>query len=78
MGTSGTTLDWILKKKVIDPQKVTVFVLDEADVMIDQQGQQDQTIRIQRSDTPMGWAISHVCHLCVSSPPPSSLPQAPL
>ena len=70
MGTSGTTLDWILKKKVIDPQKVTVFVLDEADVMIDQQGQQDQTIRIQRSDTPRGWAISHVRHLCVSSPPP--------
>ena len=25
-----------------------MFVLDEADVMIDQQGQQDQTIRIQR------------------------------
>ena len=25
-----------------------MFVLDEADVMIDQQGQQDQTVRIQR------------------------------
>ena len=82
MGTSGTVLDWIMKKKVslslslslslsfsllctflpspttkvllllfnqvIDPQRITMFVLDEADVMIDQQGQQDQTIRIQK------------------------------
>ena len=90
MGTSGTILDWIMKKKVslsfslslslspslslslslsllctflpspttkvllllfnqvIDPQRITMFVLDEADVMIDQQGQQDQTIRIQK------------------------------
>lgn len=78
MGTSGTTLDWILKKKVIDPKKVTMFVLDEADVMIDQQGQQDQTIRIQRSDPLRGRAISHVRHLCVSSPPPPShLPPFP-
>ena len=34
--------------QVVDPKKIKVFVLDEADVMIDQQGQQDQTIRIQR------------------------------
>ncbi|XP_064385285.1 ATP-dependent RNA helicase DDX19A-like [Halichondria panicea] len=48
MGTSGTVLDWILKKKAIDPTKIKMFVLDEADVMIDQQGQQDQTVRIQK------------------------------
>lgn len=48
MGTSGTVLDWMLKKRVIDPARITMFVLDEADVMIDQQGQQDQTIRIQK------------------------------
>lgn len=48
MGTAGTMLDWVLKKKVVDPKKIKMFVLDEADVMIDQQGQQDQTIRIQR------------------------------
>jgi ATP-dependent RNA helicase DDX19/DBP5 len=48
MGTAGTMLDWVLKKKVIDAKKIKMFVLDEADVMIDQQGQQDQTIRIQR------------------------------
>lgn len=34
--------------QVVDPDKIKMFVLDEADVMIDQQGQQDQTIRIQR------------------------------
>ena len=48
MGTSGTVLDWVLKKRVIDPKKIAMFVLDEADIMIDQQGQQDQTIRIQK------------------------------
>ena len=48
MGTAGTVLDWILKRKVVDPSKIVMFVLDEADVMIDQQGQQDQTIRIQK------------------------------
>ena len=87
MGTSGTVLDWILKRKVtfsahiqtctfshththslshthahtqilslshactlqvIDPKKISMLVLDEADVMIDQQGQQDQTIRIKK------------------------------
>ena len=48
MGTSGTVLDWVLKKRVIDPKKIVMFVLDEADIMIDQQGQQDQTIRIQK------------------------------
>ena len=35
-------------QQVIDPNKINMFVLDEADVMIDQQGQQDQTIRIQK------------------------------
>lgn len=34
--------------QVVNPDKIKMFVLDEADVMIDQQGQQDQTIRIQR------------------------------
>ena len=41
-------LDSILKKKAFDPKKIKLFVLDEADVMIAQQGQQDQTVRIQK------------------------------
>jgi len=48
IGTPGTTLDWVLKLRVLDPKKVAVFVLDEADVMIDTQGHQDQTIRIYK------------------------------
>lgn len=48
IGTPGTMSDWLTKKKVIDPKKVRVFVLDEADVMIGMQGHQDQSIRIQR------------------------------
>lgn len=42
-------LDWCSKFKFIDPKKIKVFVLDEADVMIATQGHQDQSIRIQRS-----------------------------
>uniref|UniRef100_A0A667ZAZ4 RNA helicase n=1 Tax=Myripristis murdjan TaxID=586833 RepID=A0A667ZAZ4_9TELE len=48
IGTPGTVLDWCTKLKLIDPKKITVFVLDEADVMIATQGHQDQSIRIQR------------------------------
>ncbi|XP_042606721.1 ATP-dependent RNA helicase DDX19A-like [Cyprinus carpio] len=46
IGTPGTVLDWCIK--LIDPKKIKVFVLDEADVMIATQGHQDQSIRIQR------------------------------
>ncbi|KAI4887931.1 hypothetical protein NFI96_022448 [Prochilodus magdalenae] len=48
IGTPGTVLDWFLKLKLMDPKKIRVFVLDEADVMIATQGHQDQSIRIQR------------------------------
>uniref|UniRef100_A0A7N8YK65 RNA helicase n=1 Tax=Mastacembelus armatus TaxID=205130 RepID=A0A7N8YK65_9TELE len=48
IGTPGTMLDWCSKFKFIDPKKIKVFVLDEADVMIATQGHQDQSIRIQR------------------------------
>lgn len=49
IGTPGTMLDWCGKLKFIEPKKIKVFVLDEADVMIATQGHQDQSIRIQRS-----------------------------
>lgn len=48
IGTPGTVLDWCQKLKFIDPKKIKVFVLDEADVMIATQGHQDHSIRIQR------------------------------
>lgn len=48
IGTPGTVLDWSTRLKVMDLKKINVFVLDEADVMIDTQGHQDQSVRIQR------------------------------
>ena len=47
-GTPGTLLDWILRHRVLDPKKIKMFVLDEADVMIALQGHQDQSIRIHK------------------------------
>lgn len=48
VGTPGTVLDWVLKRRALDPSKIVLFVLDEADIMIDTQGHQDQTIRIHK------------------------------
>lgn len=48
IGTPGKLLDWALKFSAFDIKKVTVFVLDEADVMISTQGHQDQCIRLHR------------------------------
>uniref|UniRef100_A0A8R1XSD2 RNA helicase n=1 Tax=Onchocerca volvulus TaxID=6282 RepID=A0A8R1XSD2_ONCVO len=46
IGTPGKMLDWVMKLRVIDPSKIICLVLDEADVMISQQGHQDQSIRL--------------------------------
>lgn len=48
IGTPGKTLDWSIKYRFFDLSKISVFVLDEADVMIDTQGHQDQCIRIHK------------------------------
>ncbi|OWA52446.1 ATP-dependent RNA helicase DDX19B [Hypsibius exemplaris] len=48
VGTPGTVLDWLTKAKAFDARKVRMFVLDEADVMIAQQGHQDQSVRIYK------------------------------
>ncbi|XP_052832642.1 ATP-dependent RNA helicase DDX19A isoform X1 [Octopus bimaculoides] len=48
IGTPGTALDLGWKFNAFDLQKISVFVLDEADVMIATQGHKDQSIRIQR------------------------------
>ncbi|XP_014649249.1 PREDICTED: ATP-dependent RNA helicase DDX25 isoform X2 [Ceratotherium simum simum] len=60
IGTPGTVLDWCFKRKLIDLTKIRVFVLDEADVMIDTQGFSDQSIRIQR-------ALSSECQMLLFS-----------
>ncbi|XP_019527968.2 DEAD-box helicase Dbp80 [Aedes albopictus] len=48
IGTPGKLLDWGIKFRAFDLKKITVFVLDEADVMIATQGHQDQCIRIHK------------------------------
>ncbi|KAM0733862.1 DEAD-box helicase Dbp80 [Formica fusca] len=48
IGTPGKVLDWGHKFKYFDLRRISVFVLDEADVMIATQGHQDQCIRIHK------------------------------
>ena len=47
IGTPGTVMDWGLKLRKLDLQKLVCFVLDEADVMIGMQGHRDSSYRIK-------------------------------
>lgn len=47
VGTPGKLQD-LIRKKVIDTKDIKVFVLDEADNMLDQQGLGDQTLRVKK------------------------------
>lgn len=47
VGTPGTMTD-LLKRRVIDSSGIKVFVLDEADNMLDQDGLGDQTLRVKK------------------------------
>jgi ATP-dependent RNA helicase DDX19/DBP5 len=47
VGTPGTMTD-LMRRKVIDVSEVKVFVLDEADNMLDQDGLGDQTLRVRK------------------------------
>ncbi|KAL4066934.1 P-loop containing nucleoside triphosphate hydrolase protein [Scleroderma yunnanense] len=46
VGTPGTMTD-LLRRKVIDSSEIKVFVLDEADNMLDQGGLGEQTLRVK-------------------------------
>ncbi|XP_058050377.1 ATP-dependent RNA helicase DDX25 [Ahaetulla prasina] len=52
IGTPGTLLDWCFKLKLFNLKNIKVYVLDEADVMIDKQNFLDQSVRIQRALSP--------------------------
>lgn len=56
IGTPGKVVDWAIKYRYFDLSKITVFVLDEADVMIATQGHQDQSFRIHK-------ALSRSCQM---------------
>lgn len=47
VGTPGTIMD-LIKKRQLDVSGIRVFVLDEADSMLDQQGLGDTSIRIKK------------------------------
>ena len=47
VGTPGTMTD-LIKRRLIDVRNVKIFVLDEADNMLDQQGLGDQSIRLKK------------------------------
>jgi ATP-dependent RNA helicase DDX19/DBP5 len=47
VGTPGTMTD-LIRRKVIDVSEVQLFVLDEADNMLDQDGLGDQTLRVRK------------------------------
>lgn len=59
-GTPGKIEDWALRYHFFDIRKVKVFVLDEADVMIDTQGYKKFSIRIQKN-------LSHTCQILLFS-----------
>jgi ATP-dependent RNA helicase DDX19/DBP5 len=47
VGTPGTVMD-LLKRRALDPRNVNVFVLDEADNMLDLQGMGEQSLRVKK------------------------------
>lgn len=47
VATPGTVLD-LLRKRRLDPSHIKVFVLDEADNMLDLQGMADQCVRVKK------------------------------
>lgn len=49
IGTPGRMVDSTLKYKNVDMSKIKVYVLDEADVMIDTQGHKVQSMRMRRA-----------------------------
>lgn len=47
VGTPGTVMD-LLRRKALDARFVNVFVLDEADNMLDLQGMGEQSLRVKK------------------------------
>jgi ATP-dependent RNA helicase DDX19/DBP5 len=47
VGTPGTLTD-LIRRRSIDTAHVKIFVVDEADNMLDQQGLGDQTLRVKK------------------------------
>ena len=52
VGTPGTVMD-LLKRRALDARHVNVFVLDEADNMLDLQGMGEQSLRVKKYGFPL-------------------------
>ena len=52
VGTPGTVMD-LLKRRSLDARHVNVFVLDEADNMLDLQGMGEQSLRVKKYCPPL-------------------------
>jgi hypothetical protein len=48
IGTPGKMIEWMVRQRLIDASKIICFVLDEADIMISQEGHQDNSIQIHK------------------------------
>lgn len=58
VGNPGTMID-LMRRRVLDTSHVKVFVLDEADNMLDQDGLGDQTLRVKKCAFPLSIGIYH-------------------
>jgi hypothetical protein len=71
VGTPGTMTD-LMRRRVIDVSEVKVFVLDEADNMLDQDGLGDQTLRVKKYNV-----FLCVCAVPLTVPPPQHVTADP-
>ena len=46
IGTPGKMVEWMIKQRKIDAKKIIAFALDEADIMISQEGHQAMSTQI--------------------------------
>ncbi|KRZ28164.1 ATP-dependent RNA helicase DDX19A [Trichinella pseudospiralis] len=49
VGTPGTVMRWLHQLKCFDPKKLNIFILDEADLMLNLESMGDQSIRVIRT-----------------------------
>lgn len=48
MGTPGTVKNWIMRFKYLDPRTLRIFVLDEADKMVEEKALGAETLAIRK------------------------------
>jgi ATP-dependent RNA helicase DDX19/DBP5 len=66
IGIPGTLKRWMTKDKIFSTKDITVLVFDEADHMLDQDGFQDDSVRILKniqSQRPQGKGSAFLCNI---------------